>query len=144
MKLMKKLLALFLSVMLVVVGMAVSVSAASLKTNSTDSRTKVSGQLKTGKNNGIKAEDKNRKQAETTEVNGSVLDPADTSTYGSKTGENLDFVNVPVEVEAYGPVELEHVGSGAQNIHGNPAVYFEDSKMHIGVDANVMGHQLHK
>lgn len=141
---MKKLLALLMAVMLVVTGMAVSVSAASVKTSDTNSRTKVSGQLKGGKNKGIKAEDKNKDKSQTTEIEGSVLSPADTSTYGSKTGENLDFVNVPVEVEAYGPVELEHVGSGAQNIHGNPAVYFEDSKMHIGVDANVMGQQLHK
>lgn len=133
-----------MAVMLVVTGMAVSVSAASVKTSDTNSKTKVSGQLKGGKNKGIKAEDKNRDKSQTTEVEGSALSPADTSTYGSKTGENLDFVNVPVEVEAYGPVELEHVGSGAQNIHGNPAVYFEDSKMHIGVDANVMGQQLHK
>lgn len=141
---MKKLLALFMALALVVVGMAVSVSAASVKTSDTNSRTKISGSVKGGKNKGAKAEDKKKDKSKTTEVNGTALAPADTSTYGGRTGENLDFVNVPVDVEAYGPVELEHVGSGAQNIHGNPAIYFEDSKMHIGVDTNVMGQQLHK
>lgn len=140
---MKKVFAVILALMLAVTGMAVSVSAASVKTTDNNVKTQASGRAQLGKKTGAKVSGEKKDKSKTSEVSGTLASPADTSVYGGKAGENLDFVNIPVSVEAYGPVELEHVGSGAENIHGNPAVYFEDSKMHIGVDANVMGQQAH-